>query len=127
MVADVKAKIAEINKTLPEGVFIDTFYDRTELVATTIHTITENISVGVPLVIVMLFLLLGDIAIQASRLPGVSLAASIEMTKAMERTMLEFQQVESVVSKTGRPEITNDPMGVHQTDIFVRLKAADSE
>ncbi len=69
----------------------------------------------------------GDIAIQASRLPGVSLAASIEMTKAMERTMLEFQQVESVVSKTGRPEITNDPMGVHQTDIFVRLKAADSE
>lgn len=125
--ADVKAKIAEINKTLPEGVFIDTFYDRTELVATTIHTITENISVGVPLVIVMLFLLLGDIAIQASRLPGVSLAASIEMTKAMERTMLEFQQVESVVSKTGRPEITNDPMGVHQTDIFVRLKAADSE
>ena len=322
VVADVKAKIAEINKTLPEGVFIDTFYDRTELVAKTIHTITENISVGVLLVIVMLFLLLGDIraglivaaaiplsamaaliamkvagvsanlmslgavdfgvivdgavvmvenavrnvatyqrrhgggraplsvfkessrevgtpimfagliviivflpilslqgvegkmfrpmaftfmsamtgalilsvtvipvmaslflarrvseqetflvswckriyrpllsaaltrpglmlggavtvfalsvalastfglefvpkldegdiAIQATRLPSVSLEASIEMTKAMERTLLTFPQVESVVSKTGRPEIANDPMGVHQTDIFV--------
>jgi cobalt-zinc-cadmium resistance protein CzcA len=64
----------------------------------------------------------GDIAIQAVRLPSVSLESSLEMTKAMERTLLEFPQVESVVSKTGRPEIANDPMGVHQTDILVRLK-----
>ncbi len=64
----------------------------------------------------------GDIAIQAVRLPSVSLETSIEMTKAMERTLLKFPQVESVISKTGRPEIANDPMGVHQTDILVRLK-----
>ncbi len=64
----------------------------------------------------------GDIAIQAARLPSVSLETSIEMTKTMERTLLEFPQVETVVSKTGRPEIANDPMGVYQTDIFVRLK-----
>jgi len=327
VVADVKAKIADIEKTLPEGVFIDTFYDRTELVAKTIHTVAENISVGVLLVIVMLFLLLGDvraglivaaaiplaamaalvamrwagvsanlmslgavdfgvivdgavvmvenavrsasrwqkehgggrvplavfresarevgtpilfaglivilvfipilslegvegkmfkpmaftfmsaltaalvlsvtvmpvmaslflarrvratdtllvrllragyepllaaalrrpvplviaavaaavlsvvvaarfglefvpkldegdIAVQAVRLPSVSLESSLEMTKAMERTLLEFPEVESVVSKTGRPEIANDPMGVHQTDILIRLKSA---
>jgi len=66
----------------------------------------------------------GDIAIQAVRLPSVSLETSLEMTKAMERTLLKFPQVESVVSKTGRPEIANDPMGVHQTDILVRLKSA---
>ena len=64
----------------------------------------------------------GDLAIQAVRLPSVSLEESIEMTKAMERTLLEFPQVESVISKTGRPEIANDPMGVHQTDILVRMK-----
>ncbi len=64
----------------------------------------------------------GDIAIQAVRLPSVSLETSLEMTRAMERTLLRFPQVESVVSKTGRPEIANDPMGVHQTDILVRLK-----
>jgi cobalt-zinc-cadmium resistance protein CzcA len=64
----------------------------------------------------------GDIAIQATRLPSVSLETSIEMTKAIERTLLEFPAVETVVSKTGRPEIANDPMGVYQTDIFVRLK-----
>jgi cobalt-zinc-cadmium resistance protein CzcA len=328
VVADVKARIAAIEKTLPEGVFIDTFYDRTELVSKTIHTVAENISVGVILVIVMLLLLLGDVraglivaaaiplsamaaliamryagvsanlmslgavdfgvivdgavvmvenavrsasrwqqahggkgrvpkevfresafevgtpilfagliviivfipilslegvegkmfkpmaftfmsaltaalvlsvtvmpvmaslflarkvaandtllvrllkrayepllafalrfplplvaaavavfalsmvvasgfglefvpkldegdlAVQAVRLPSVSLESSIEMTKAMERTLLEFPEVESVVSKTGRPEIANDPMGVHQTDILIRLKSA---
>ena len=65
----------------------------------------------------------GDLAIQAVRLPSVSLETSLEMTKAMERTLLRFPQVESVISKTGRPEIANDPMGVHQTDILVRLKS----
>lgn len=64
----------------------------------------------------------GDLAIQAVRLPSVSLETSIEMTKAMERTLLKFPQVESVISKTGRPEIANDPMGVHQTDMLIRLK-----
>ncbi len=64
----------------------------------------------------------GDVAIQAVRLPSVSLETSIEMTQAMERTLLRFPQVASVVSKTGRPEIANDPMGVHQTDLLVRMK-----
>jgi heavy metal efflux system protein len=64
----------------------------------------------------------GDIAIQATRLPSVSLETSIQMTNAMERTLLQFPQVQTVVSKTGRPEIANDPMGVHQTDLLVRLK-----
>jgi cobalt-zinc-cadmium resistance protein CzcA len=64
----------------------------------------------------------GDLAIQAVRLPSVSLETSLEMTKAMERTLREFPQVESVISKTGRPEIANDPMGVHQTDLLIRLK-----
>ena len=64
----------------------------------------------------------GDLAIQAVRLPSVSLESSVEMTSAMERTLLKFPEVKTVVSKTGRPEIANDPMGVHQTDIFVGLK-----
>ncbi len=67
----------------------------------------------------------GDIALQAVRLPSVSLESSLEMTQAMERTLLEFPQVESVISKTGRPEIANDPMGVHQTDVLVRMKPVD--
>jgi heavy metal efflux system protein len=64
----------------------------------------------------------GDLAIQATRLPSVSLETSVEMTKSIERCLLKFPEVETVVSKTGRPEIANDPMGVYQTDLFVRLK-----
>lgn len=64
----------------------------------------------------------GDIAIQVTRLPSVSLETSVEMTKSIERTLLEFAEVDTVVSKTGRPEIANDPMGVYQTDVIVRLK-----
>lgn len=67
----------------------------------------------------------GDIAIQATRLPSVSLETSIEMTKGIERCLLNFPQVFTVVSKTGRPEIANDPMGVYQTDVIVRLKPKD--
>ncbi|MFN6138526.1 MAG: efflux RND transporter permease subunit [Planctomycetota bacterium] len=67
----------------------------------------------------------GDIAIQATRLPSVSLETSIEMTKGIERCLLNFPQVLTVVSKTGRPEIANDPMGVYQTDVIVRLKPKD--
>ncbi|WP_437193164.1 efflux RND transporter permease subunit [Planctomicrobium sp. SH527] len=64
----------------------------------------------------------GDLAIQTLRLPSVSLETSVEMTKAIERTLLKFPEVESVISKTGRPEIANDPMGVNQTDILIRMK-----
>jgi cobalt-zinc-cadmium resistance protein CzcA len=64
----------------------------------------------------------GDLAIQATRLPSVSLETSLEMTKGIERCLLQFPEVETVISKTGRPEIANDPMGVYQTDVIVRLK-----
>ena len=54
VVEDVKEKIHAIQKTLPEGIQIETFYDRTELVEKTIHTVAENIGLGVILVIVKL-------------------------------------------------------------------------
>lgn len=56
----VKQKVAEIEETLPEGVYIDAFYDRTELVRRAIETVTENVSGGAILVIIILFLLVGD-------------------------------------------------------------------
>ncbi|MFM8215921.1 MAG: efflux RND transporter permease subunit, partial [Pirellula sp.] len=50
VVEDVKEKIHDIQKTLPDGIQIETFYDRTELVEKTIHTVAENIGLGVILV-----------------------------------------------------------------------------
>ncbi len=85
VVEDVKHKITEIEKSLPAGIKIDTFYDRTELVEKTIHTVAENIGLGVALVIIMLFLLLGDIRaglIVAAAIPLSAMATLIAMRYA---------------------------------------------
>jgi cobalt-zinc-cadmium resistance protein CzcA len=64
----------------------------------------------------------GSIAIQATRLPSVSLEASIAMMTNAEKALKKFPEVDTVVSKTGRPEIANDPMTVNLTDLLVTLK-----
>jgi len=42
----VKDSLANIQKTLPEGVRIEQLYDRTDLVNRTIHTVTRNLIEG---------------------------------------------------------------------------------
>ncbi|MBT3880094.1 MAG: efflux RND transporter permease subunit [Candidatus Scalindua sp.] len=64
----------------------------------------------------------GAIAVQAIRLPSISLTSSIETCKAIEKTIMSFPEVETVVSKTGRAEIATDPMGPEISDIYVILK-----
>jgi cobalt-zinc-cadmium resistance protein CzcA len=56
----VTERIAEIRKTLPPGVSIEPFYDRTALVKRAIGTVTTNLVEGAILVIVVLLLLLGN-------------------------------------------------------------------
>jgi len=56
----VKEKIDEIRKTLPKGVTIEPFYDRTALVQRAIATVEKNLLEGAALVILVLLLLLGN-------------------------------------------------------------------
>jgi cobalt-zinc-cadmium resistance protein CzcA len=56
----VKARVEEVRKTLPKGVELISFYDRTELVDRTIRTVAKNLIEGAILVIVVLILLLGN-------------------------------------------------------------------
>jgi len=56
----VKDSLAEIQKTLPDGVRIEPLYDRTDLVNRTIRTVTRNLIEGGILVIAVLLLLLGS-------------------------------------------------------------------
>ncbi|WP_374601983.1 efflux RND transporter permease subunit [Arenimonas sp.] len=53
-------RLAEISKSLPDGVRVSPVYDRTALVDRTIATISKNLVEGALLVIVVLFLLLGN-------------------------------------------------------------------
>ena len=56
------------------------------------------------------------------RLPSVSLEQSTEQARQVEKTLLEFPEVTSVVCRTGRAEIAIDPMGMNMTDVYVMLK-----
>ncbi len=57
----VSKKMVEVNKSLPEGVHAVTVYDRTVLVDKAISTVKKNLLEGAVLVIVILFLFLGNI------------------------------------------------------------------
>ena len=57
----VDERITEINKSLPQGIKAKTVLNRTKLVDATIHTVQKNLGEGALLVVVILFLLLGNI------------------------------------------------------------------
>ncbi len=56
----VHERMSDIARTLPEGVFAKTVYNRTDLVDATIDTVKKNLLEGAVLVIVVLFALLGN-------------------------------------------------------------------
>ncbi len=60
VVSRVKQRIEQIKQTLPKGVELIPFYDRTELVNRTIHTVAKNLIEGALIVIFVLVLLLGN-------------------------------------------------------------------
>ncbi len=57
----VAARLRDIAKSLPDGIFTRTVYDRTTLVEATIATVRTNLIEGALLVIAVLFLILGNI------------------------------------------------------------------
>ena len=61
VVKDVKAKIAQIEKTLPEGVMIEPFLDRTKMVNNAIGTVQTNLIEGALIVVFILVLFLGNL------------------------------------------------------------------
>jgi len=63
----------------------------------------------------------GAIAINVVRLPNASLKGSVQTSDFMEKELLTFPEVKTVVSKTGRAEISEDPMGPEQTDLLIML------
>jgi len=82
VIQQVVSKIKDINKGLPEGVFIEPFYDQSDLIDRTTNTLVTNLVEGGFLVIVVLLALLGEIRgalIVASVIPLSMLFAFIGM------------------------------------------------
>ncbi|MBN2269984.1 MAG: efflux RND transporter permease subunit [Sedimentisphaerales bacterium] len=65
----------------------------------------------------------GALAINIVRLPTAGAEGSAKQASAIESALLaRFPEIETVVSKTGRAEIAEDPMGPEQTDLLITFK-----
>jgi heavy metal efflux system protein len=82
VIGNIKTKIKEIEKSLPEGVMIEAFLDRTKMVNTAISTVERNLLQGALIVIFVLVIFMGNIRagfIVASVIPLAMLFAVIMM------------------------------------------------
>jgi cobalt-zinc-cadmium resistance protein CzcA len=61
VVQDVKVRLEEIQKQLPDGVRIVPYYDRAEFINRTLSTVATNLSEGALLVVLVLFFALGTL------------------------------------------------------------------
>jgi cobalt-zinc-cadmium resistance protein CzcA len=69
----------------------------------------------------------GSIAINLVRLPSASLDSSRRQAEALESELrARFPEIRAVVSKTGRAELAEDPMGPEQSDLLITLTPRDT-
>ena len=61
VIASVKDEVIQINKSLPDGVQIAPYYDQSELVERAVGTVRDALMEGALLIIIILFLFLGDV------------------------------------------------------------------
>lgn len=80
----VAARLNEIARSLPEGVVARAVYDRTALVEATIATVEKNLFEGALLVVVVLFLLLGNFRAAIATALVIPLSMLITITGMME-------------------------------------------
>lgn len=82
VVRRVREKVEQVNRSLPEGVVLSAYYDQTDLVERTIHTVEENLLIGGFLVIGVLLVFLGNLRaalVVAATIPLSLLFAAIGM------------------------------------------------
>ncbi|MCJ2178940.1 efflux RND transporter permease subunit [Novosphingobium album (ex Hu et al. 2023)] len=68
----------------------------------------------------------GSVIVQLTKLPSISLEHSVEGDLKVERAILaNVPEVEEVVARVGSDELGLDPMGLNETDTFLKLKPRD--
>ncbi|WP_374477619.1 efflux RND transporter permease subunit [Zoogloea sp.] len=82
VVEGIKTRLTELGPSLPEGVRIEVFYDRSELVGRAIHTVSKALVEAIVLVLILLLAFLGNLRaamVVALMLPLAALATFIAM------------------------------------------------
>lgn len=64
----------------------------------------------------------GDLIVTSTRLPGISLDASLRSIQQIERTLKQFPDIRMLVSNSGTSAIPTDPQGGEQSDTYALLK-----
>jgi cobalt-zinc-cadmium resistance protein CzcA len=64
----------------------------------------------------------GSIVVQPFQIPSVSLSQALDTVARIESAIMELPEVVHVVSRTGRSDISSDPMGVGESDTYVILR-----
>lgn len=64
----------------------------------------------------------GSIVIQTKKLPGINVESSVAGSLQVEKIVMGFPEVASIVTKLGRPDVATEAMGVYEADAYVVLK-----
>ncbi len=64
----------------------------------------------------------GSIVINIMRLPSIALEDSLSISTIVEKELMKFPEVKTIVGRTGTDEIGTDPMGPELSDVFITLK-----
>lgn len=91
----VKDRVAAISESLPEGVYINAFLDRSELIGRTTATVVENLVLGCLIVIFVVVLLLGNFR------SGLVVASVIPLSLLFALCMMNFFDVDANLMSLG--------------------------
>src|SRR5690625_32574 len=95
VIRKVQERVDEIASALPEGVYINTFIDRSELIEKTTTTIAENLILGILIVIFVVVLLLGNMR------SGLVVASVIPLSLLFTLSMMYLLKIEANLMSMG--------------------------
>ena len=140
VMARIHKKVQEIRAhDLPPGVRILPFYDRTQLMHWTLHTVLENLSLGIGLVLLTLYLFLGNFRsaiIVAVTIPVALLTAfSIMKANGVSANLLSLGAIDFgilvdasvIVVENIYRHLTSDPPGERRVSTFAAVFHAVTE
>ena len=87
VIKKIKARLKEINKTLPEGVELIPFYDQSKLVKNSIATVQSALTLGLILVCIISFIFLGNIR------NTIIMLCSLPFSVLLAITMMNYYQI----------------------------------
>ncbi|GAA4503593.1 CusA/CzcA family heavy metal efflux RND transporter [Hymenobacter ginsengisoli] len=152
VVSRVKERMAQVQRSLPKGVIIEPFLDRSDLISRAIHTVTKNLEEGALIVLFVLILFLGNwraglvvasviplamlFAISLMNLFGVSgnllSLGAIDFGLIVDGAVIIVEAIVSRVAHgrpAGSPELTRDEMNaaVYESASRIRHSASFGE